>query len=77
MNKLNEASEAYRAAAEFEEFGMAPHAYFSLGRVLEALGDYAGAAEAYKTLNSKFADDDWGNLANTRLIELKVQGKAE
>ena len=77
LNKLTEAAEAYKAAAEFEEFGMASHAYFSWGRVLEALGDYAGAAEAYKTLNSKFTDDDWGDLAKTRLIELKIQGKAE
>lgn len=77
LNKLNDAAEAYRAAAEFEEFGMAAHAYFSLGRVLETLGDYAGAAEAYNTLNSKFTDDDWGNLAKTRVIDLKSQGKIE
>ena len=77
LNKLTDAAEADKAAAEFEEFGMASHAYFSWGRVLEALGDYAGAAEAYKTLNSKFTDDDWGDLAKTRLIELKIQGKAE
>ena len=77
LNKTAEAVEAYRAAAEFEEFGMAAHAYFSLGRVLESQGDFAGAAEAYKTINSKFADDDWGNLAHTRLIELKSQGKIQ
>ena len=77
MNKMAEAAEAYKAAAEFEEFGMAAHAYFSLGRVLESQNDFAGAAEAYKTDNDKFADDDWGNLAKTRLIELKSQGKIE
>lgn len=77
LNNLTEAADAYRKAAEFEEFGMSPHAYFSLGRVLEATGDYAGAVEAYKSITSKFSEDDWGNLANTRLIELKVQGKAE
>lgn len=77
LNKTAEAAEAYRAAAEFADFGMAPHAYFSLGRVLEGQGDYAGAAEAYKSINDKFADDDWGNLAHTRLIELKAQGKIQ
>ena len=56
---------------------MVSHAYFSLGRVLEAQGDYAGAAEAYKTIKDKFSDDDWANLATTRLIELQSQGKAE
>ena len=77
LGKLAEAAESYKAAAEFEEFGMVSHAYFSLGRVLEAQGDYAGAVEAYKTLNDKFSDDDWGNLAKTRIIELQSQGKAE
>lgn len=77
MNKLSEAAESYRTAAEFKNFGMAAHAYFSLGRVLESLNDYEGAAQAYKTLNEKFADDDWGNLAKTRLIELKTMGKVE
>ena len=77
LNKLSDAAEAYKTAAEFNEFGMAPHAYFSRGRVLEAMGDYSGAAEAYKTINSKFTDDQWGNLAKTRLIELSIQGKAE
>ena len=76
LGKLAEAADAYKAAAEFEEFGMASHAYFSLGRVREAQGDFAGAAEAYKTLNDKFSDDDWSHLAKTRLIELQAQGKA-
>ena len=54
---------------------MASHAYFSLGRVREAQGDYAGAVEAYTALNDNFPDDDWGNLAKTRIIELKSEGK--
>ena len=76
LGKLSEAAEAYKAAAEFEEFGMASHAYFSLGRVREAMGDYAGAVEAYNTLNDKASDDDWSHLAKTRIIELQSQGKA-
>ena len=76
LGKLVEAAEAYKAAAEFEDFGMASHAYFSYGRVLEAQGDYAGAVEAYKTLNDKFADNDWSNLAKTRIIDLASKGKA-
>ncbi len=77
LNKLSDAVEAYKTAAEFDEFGMAPHAYFSQGRVLEAIGDFTGAAEAYNTLKSKFPEDSWSNLATTRLIELQIQGKAE
>ena len=51
--------------------------YFSYGRVLETKGDYAGAAQAYKTLNDEFTDDDWAYVAKTRLIELESQGKIE
>ena len=77
LNKTDDAVAAYKYAAEFADFGMAPHAYFSLGRILESKGDYAGAVEAYKTLNDKFAYDDWANLAKTRLITLQAEGKAE
>ena len=77
LNKTDDAVAAYKYAAEFADFGMAPHAYFSLGRILESKGDYAGAAEAYKTLNDKFAYEDWANLAKTRLITLQAEGKAE
>lgn len=75
IGKLAEAADSYKSAAEFEEFGMASHAYFSLGRVREAMGDYAGAVEAYKTLNDKSSDDDWSHLAKTRIIELQSEGK--
>ena len=74
LGKLSEAAEAYKAAAEFEEFGMASHAYFSLGRVRETMGDYAGAVEAYQTLKDKFSDDDWCHLATTRIIDLQSKG---
>ena len=77
LGKTAEAVEAYRAAAEFKDFGMAAHAYFSLGRTLEAQADFEGAAQAYQTIIDKFTDDEWGNLAHTRLIELKSQGKIQ
>ncbi len=75
MKKLDEAAQAYKAAAEFEEFGMASHAYLSYGRVLEALGKTSEAAETYKTMVDKFVNDDWANLAKSRLIELEIDGK--
>ena len=77
LGNLEEAEKAYRAAGDFAEFGMAAHAYFSLGRVLEAEGKFAEAAEAYKGVSDKFSDEDWGYLAKTRLIELKALGKIE
>ena len=77
IGKLAEAAESYKAAAEFTDFGMVTHAYFSLGRVREAQGDYAGAVEAYTSAKDSYADDEWSNLATTRIIELQSQGKAE
>lgn len=77
LGKLAEAAESYKAAAEFKDFGMVTHAYFSLGRVLETQGDYAGAVEAYTSAKEAFADDEWSNLATTRIIELQSKGKAE
>ena len=71
------ALEAYKFAAEFEEYGMASHAYFSYGRILETQGKYQEAVDIYKTLSEKFTYDDWSDLAKTRIIELTVQGKAE
>ena len=77
LNRLDEAAQAYKEAAEFPGFGMASHAYFSYARVLETKGDISAAAEVYKTMNDKFTDDEWANVAKTRLIELKSQGKIE
>lgn len=76
LGKLSEAEDAYKTAAEFPEFGMVTHAYFSLGRVREAQGNYSGAVEAYTTLNDKGFDDDWSHLAKTRIIDLQSKGKA-
>lgn len=75
LGKLDQAAESYKAAAEFEDFGMVTHAYFSYGRILETKGDYAGAVEAYNTMNDKFPEDDWSNLAKTRIIQLSSEGK--
>ena len=77
LGKLDEAAESYRAAAEFKDFAMITHAYFSLGRVLEAKGDYSGAVQAYTSAKEAFSDDEWTNLAITRIIALQSEGKAE
>ena len=69
------AAENYKLAADDEEFVMRAHAIFSYGRVLESKGDYAGAIAAYNDVNDKFASSSWANLAKTRLISLKNEGK--
>ena len=75
MKKLDDAAEAYKTAAEFPEFGMASHAYFSYARILDTKGDYAAAAEVYKTLVDKFTDNEWADTAKSRLIALEAEGK--
>ena len=69
------AAENYKLAADNEEFVMRAHAMFSYARVLEAKGDFAGASAAYNDVNDKFAGSSWANLAKTRLISLKNEGK--
>ena len=64
-------------AADDNNFVVKTHAKFSYGRVLEAKGDFAGAAAAYTELNDSFSDDSWANLAKSRLIALKKDGKIE
>ena len=75
LGKTDLAAENYKLAADDEEFVMRAHAIFSYGRVLESKGDYAGAIAAYNDVNDKFASSSWANLAKTRLISLKNEGK--
>lgn len=77
VNKLDEAANAYKAAAEAKDFILKNHAKFSYGRVLETQGKYAEAAVVYTDLNDKNPSDTWAQLAKTRLISLKVEGKIE
>lgn len=54
----------------------AAHAFFNLGRIKEAKGDYKGAVEAYNQLIATFGDSEWAMLAKNRVIYLKAQGLA-
>ena len=71
------ALENYKIAADNNDFVMKPHAMFSYARILETKGDYATAAAAYTELNDNFPSDSWANLAKSRLIALKNEGKIE
>ena len=74
---LHDAAEAYELASLDEEFLLRSHALFSYGRVLEATGKYKEAVEAYQKLNDEYPDESWTNLAKTRILELKIEGKVE
>jgi hypothetical protein len=53
----------------------AAHAQFSVGRLLEAKGDFKGAAAAYSDLRSRHPSGTWTNLAVNRIIALQASGK--
>ena len=71
----DEALENYKLAADNEAFFMRAHAMFNYGRILESKGDFTNAAATYNELNDNFPDDSWANLAKSRLISLKKDGK--
>lgn len=77
LNKLDDAAANYKLAADSKDFTLKGHAKFNYGRVLEAQGKYADAVTAYTELNDELPDDTWAKLAKTRIITLKVEGKAE
>lgn len=77
LKNLDEAANAYKAAADSDDFILKSHAMFSYARVLETKGDIAGAVAEYQALNDAAPNDTWAKLAKTRLIDLKIQGKTE
>lgn len=74
---LAEAVANYGKASDVKDFPLASHARFSEARTYEALGDYKKASEAYTKLTAAARADAWTNLAETRLIALKAEGKIE
>ena len=71
----DEAMENYKLAADNTSFVMRTHAMFNYARMLETKGDYATASTAYNELIDNFPSDSWANLAKSRLIVLKKDGK--
>ena len=49
----------------------APHAWFTVGRLLEQSGDITGALEAYRELVGNFPESSWTKLAQDRIIVLE------
>ncbi len=69
------AAEYYQMAIDNPAFLLVSRALFGLGRVREAEGNYSGAAEAYQKMVDEYGSDSWTNLAQTRLLQLKLDGK--
>lgn len=70
-------AEKYYSLSAVDSFALQSHALFSLGRVRESMGNISGAVEAYSKVVSSYDSVSWADLANSRLIVLKAQGKTE
>jgi len=58
-----------------KDFVTAPRAMFNAGRMEEQRGNYAAAKDWYTRVNDSFANDNWANLAKSRLISMDAEGK--
>ena len=72
-----DAAKYYALAAAADDFYLAPHALFSEGRVHESDKDYKAAAEAYQKLIDTYSSDAWADVAQSRIIELKLDHKID
>lgn len=77
LGQTDEAAANYKLAADSKDFVMREHAMFSYARVMETKGDYTEASAVYTELNDKYSDSEWANLAKSRLIALKNDGKIQ
>ena len=77
LSNFEEAEKYYGLASEQSDFLLVPHALFNLARVKESRGDKDGAVLVYKQMVSDYPNDDWTNLAQSRLISLNASGIVE
>lgn len=71
------AEKYYKAASDDSDFVLIDHALFSLGRVYESKSDFENAKSTYEKLNDLHPTTSWGQLAKSRLIALKADGKIQ
>ena len=73
----DDAAVYYKLAADNESFIIRTHAMFSYARLLEDKGDYSTAGTAYTELIDNFPGDSYADLAKSRIIALKNDGKIQ
>lgn len=74
---VDAAIDYYKAAIANDECNFETHVLFSLGRLYEGKGDFTSAAENYSSLKDNYPTDSWTNLAESRLIALRLEGKVQ
>lgn len=76
LGKTDEALELYRKVSEDKDFVDRSRAYFNAGRLLEGKQDYEGARASYEAIaNLDYSNDAWNDLAKTRVLRLRMDGK--
>ena len=75
LNDSDSALSYYTRAADFEDFLLADHALFNIGRVQEEKGDYSAAKAAYDKIYDLRPASNWAFLGKSRIIALKSEGK--
>ena len=77
LNNNEDAAKYYEKAASSKDFILRSHALFNHARVKESLGNINEAQEVYQQLIDDYPYDSWANLAQSRLIALKAEGKIQ
>lgn len=77
LSRNDDAVAFYKSAADEKDFYLASHALFNAARVSETLENYSSAAELYQKAVDSYSGDEWANLSESRLIDLKAKGKIE
>lgn len=76
LGQADEALALYQKVADNKAFFDRSRASFSVGRIKEGKGDFEGAAAAYEAIASyEYSNDEWNDLAKTRLLDLKNKGE--
>ncbi|MBR3542750.1 MAG: hypothetical protein IKN82_03515 [Treponema sp.] len=75
LGQVDEALALYEKVSADKDFVNRSRAAFNVGRVKESKGDYEGAASAYEGIASYgYSNDEWNDMAKTRLLDLKNKG---
>ena len=75
LGQADEALALYEKVAADKSFVNRSRACFAVGRIKEGKDDFEGAKAAYEQIATfEYSNDEWNDLAKTRLMELKNNG---
>lgn len=78
LGDVEAALEYYAKVCDDKDFVDRSRACFNAGRIKESLGDFEGAADFYGRIASfEYSGDTWNDLAQTRLVSLRAEGKIQ